>query len=240
MKMEYYDWESMPVVVWDLLGEQGHPIRTTIYEMGPLLLSRLMGLNDTQEGVLTIAFRYADEHDLLLLDLEDLQAMLAWCADNADELSSKYGNVTKASVGSIQRQLLTLDSQGGAAFFGEPAFDILVNAAGRVDGGTILEVSDRVWDLAFDLNVRSMHRMTAAALPLARRLAQVVLHLLLDHVVARVALEVLSSCFGVQPDHGRTAAEHRAVRERLSLFEVLVPNGLSEGLALADLLFRAS
>jgi uncharacterized protein len=124
MKMEDYDWESMPVVFWDLFGEQGHPIRTTISEMGPLLLSRLMGLNDTQEGVLTIAFRYADEHDLLLLDLEDLQAMLAWVSDNADELSSKYGNVTKASVGSIQRQLLTLDSQGGAAFFGEPAFDI--------------------------------------------------------------------------------------------------------------------
>jgi uncharacterized membrane protein len=107
-----------------LFGEQGHPIRTTISEMGPLLLARLMGLNDTQEGVLAIAFRYADDHDLLLLDLEDLQAMLSWCADNAGELSSKYGNVTKASVGSIQRQLLTLESQGGAAFFGEPAFDI--------------------------------------------------------------------------------------------------------------------
>jgi DNA helicase HerA-like ATPase len=119
-----YDYEAMPVVFWDLFGEQGHPIRTTISEMGPLLLARLMGLNDTQEGVLAIAFRYADDHDLLLLDLEDLQAMLAWCADNAAELSSKYGNVTKASVGSIQRQLLTLDSQGGAAFFGEPAFDI--------------------------------------------------------------------------------------------------------------------
>ncbi|WP_353216355.1 helicase HerA-like domain-containing protein, partial [Sandarakinorhabdus sp.] len=124
MKIEDYDWESMPVVFWDLFGEQGHPIRTTISEMGPLLLARLMGLNDTQEGVLAIAFRYADDHDMLLLDLEDLQAMLAWCADNAAELSSKYGNVTKASVGSIQRQLLTLESQGGAAFFGEPAFDI--------------------------------------------------------------------------------------------------------------------
>ena len=124
LKIEDYDWESMPVVFWDLFGEQGHPIRTTVSEMGPLLLSRLMGLNDTQEGVLTIAFRYADEHDLLLLDLEDLQAMLAWCADNAGELSAKYGNVTKASVGSIQRQLLTLESQGGAAFFGEPAFEI--------------------------------------------------------------------------------------------------------------------
>ncbi|WP_156255830.1 helicase HerA-like domain-containing protein [Sandarakinorhabdus oryzae] len=124
LKMEDYDWEAMPTVFWDLFGEQGHPIRTTISEMGPLLLSRLMGLNETQEGVLTIAFRYADDNHMLLLDLEDLQAMLAWCADNADELSSKYGNVTKASVGSIQRQLLTLESQGGAAFFGEPAFEI--------------------------------------------------------------------------------------------------------------------
>jgi DNA helicase HerA-like ATPase len=124
LKMEDYDWEAMPVVFWDLFGEQGHPIRTTISEMGPLLLSRLMGLNDTQEGVLTIAFRYADDHDMLLLDLEDLQAMLAWMAENAGELSARYGNVTKASVGSIQRQLLTLENEGGAAFFGEPAFEI--------------------------------------------------------------------------------------------------------------------
>jgi hypothetical protein len=92
--------------------------------MGPLLLARLMNLNETQEGVLTVAFRYADEEGLLLLDLEDLQAMLAHVADNAAALSAKYGNVTKASVGSIQRQLLQLDSQGGARFFGEPALDI--------------------------------------------------------------------------------------------------------------------
>lgn len=124
LKIEDYDWEASPVVLWDLFGQQGHPIRTTISEMGPLLLSRLMGLNETQEGVLTIAFRYADDHNLLLLDLKDLQAMLAWVADHAGELSAQYGNVTKASVGSIQRQLLTLESEGGAAFFGEPAFDI--------------------------------------------------------------------------------------------------------------------
>jgi len=124
LKMDDYDYAACPVVFWDLFGQQGHPIRTTISEMGPLLLARLMGLNETQEGVLTIAFRYADEHDMLLLDLEDLQAMLAWCADNAGELSSKYGNVTKASVGSIQRQLLQLETQGGAAFFGEPALEI--------------------------------------------------------------------------------------------------------------------
>lgn len=120
------DWayRDNPVVFWDLFGEQGHPIRTTISEMGPLLLARLMGLNDVQEGVLAIAFRVADEQNLLLLDLGDLQAMLVWCGENADELTTKYGNVSKATVGTIQRQLLTLESQGGANFFGEPALDI--------------------------------------------------------------------------------------------------------------------
>jgi len=119
-----YSYADNPVIYWDLYGQQGHPIRTTVSEMGPLLLSRLMDLNETQEGVLNIAFRYADEEGLLLLDLGDLQSMLAYCAENADMLSAKYGNVTKASVGTIQRQLLSLDSQGGAAFFGEPALDI--------------------------------------------------------------------------------------------------------------------
>ncbi|HEX7853143.1 MAG TPA: helicase HerA-like domain-containing protein [Sphingobium sp.] len=122
--MEDYAFSDNPAIFWDLYGQQGRPVRTTVSEMGPLLLARLMDLNDTQEGVLNIAFRYADEEHLLLLDLEDLQSMLAYCADNADMLSSKYGNVTKASVGAIQRQLLQLDSQGGAAFFGEPALDI--------------------------------------------------------------------------------------------------------------------
>ena len=122
--LEGYSYADNPAVFWDLYGEQGHPIRTTVSEMGPLLLARLMGLNETQEGVLTIAFRYADEEGLMLLDLGDLQAMLAWCAQNADILSARYGNVTKASVGAIQRQLLQLESQGGAHFFGEPALDI--------------------------------------------------------------------------------------------------------------------
>ena len=119
-----YSYADNPAIFWDLYGQQGHPIRTTVSEMGPLLLARLMGLNETQEGVLTIAFKYADEEGLLLLDLGDLQAMLAWCAENADSLSARYGNVTKASVGAIQRQLLQLESQGGAHFFGEPALDI--------------------------------------------------------------------------------------------------------------------
>jgi uncharacterized protein len=117
-------YRDNPVIFWDLFGEQGHPVRTTISEMGPLLLARLMGLNEVQEGVLAIAFRVADEQNLLLLDLGDLQAMLAWCAENADELTTKYGNVSKATVGTIQRQLLTLESQGGDHFFGEPALDI--------------------------------------------------------------------------------------------------------------------
>ncbi len=120
------DWayRDNPVIFWDLFGEQGHPVRTTISEMGPLLLARLMGLNETQEGVLNIVFRFADEQGMLLLDLEDLQAMLSFTAEHAAELTTKYGNVTKASIGTIQRQLLTLDTQGGAQFFGEPALEI--------------------------------------------------------------------------------------------------------------------
>ena len=119
-----YGYRDNPVVFWDLYGEQGHPIRTTISEMGPLLLARLLGLNETQEGVLNIAFRFADDQGLLLLDLENLQAMLVHTAEHASELSTKYGNVSKATVGTIQRQLLSLDSQGGAQFFGEPALEI--------------------------------------------------------------------------------------------------------------------
>lgn len=121
------DWayHDNPAIFWDLFGEQGHPIRTTISEMGPLLLARLMDLNEVQEGVLSIAFRVADKQNLLLLDMGDLQAMLAWCAENAGDLSTRYGNVTKATVGTIQRQLLSLQSQGGDHFFGEPALDIM-------------------------------------------------------------------------------------------------------------------
>ncbi|HLV06571.1 MAG TPA: helicase HerA-like domain-containing protein [Croceibacterium sp.] len=119
-----YAYADNPVVFWDLFGEQGHPIRTTVSEMGPLLLARLLGLNETQEGVLNIVFRYADDEGLLLLDLQDLQSMLVHTAQNAGELTAKYGNVAKATVGTIQRQLLSLDSQGGALFFGEPALEI--------------------------------------------------------------------------------------------------------------------
>ena len=122
--MTDYAYSDNPVVFWDLYGEQGHPIRTTISEMGPLLLARLLDLNDTQEGVLQIVFRHADENGLLLLDFGDLQSMLAWAAENSKELSGTYGNVTKASVGAIQRQLLSFESQGADLFFGEPALEI--------------------------------------------------------------------------------------------------------------------
>ena len=119
-----YEPDEFPVVFWDLFGEQGHPVRATISEMGPLLLSRLMDLNDVQEGVLNIAFRVADEQGLLLLDLKDLRAMLAFIAEHATELTTQYGNVSKQTIGTIQRQLLVLENQGGAAFFSEPALGL--------------------------------------------------------------------------------------------------------------------
>ncbi len=122
--MDDYAYSDNPVVFWDLYGEQGHPIRTTVSEMGPLLLSRLLDLNETQEGVLNIVFRHADENALLLLDFDDLRSMLAWAYDNAQELSGAYGNVSKQSVGAIQRQLLSFESQGANHFFGEPALEI--------------------------------------------------------------------------------------------------------------------
>ncbi len=119
-----YAYSDNPAVFWDLYGEKGHPIRTTISEMGPLLLSRLLGLNDTQEGVLSIAFKWADDQGLLLLDLADLQQTLIACAEQASELATSYGNISKASVGTIQRQLLAFESQGADKFFGEPALEI--------------------------------------------------------------------------------------------------------------------
>src|SRR5215212_591790 len=116
-----YQPDEFPVVFWDVFGEQGHPVRATISEMGPLLLSRLMDLNDVQEGVLNIAFRIADEQNLLLLDLKDLRAILGFIAEHAKELTTQYGNVSKTTVGTIQRALLVLENQGGPKFFGEPA-----------------------------------------------------------------------------------------------------------------------
>ncbi len=119
-----YAYAGFPVQFWDVFADQGTPVRATISEMGPLLLSRLLSLNDTQEGVLQIVFKLADEGGLLLLDLKDLRAMLAEVAERASELTVQYGNVSKATVGTIQRQLLQLEAQGAEMFFGEPALDI--------------------------------------------------------------------------------------------------------------------
>ncbi len=116
--------QGFPVVFWDLFGEQGHPVRTTISEMGPLLLSRLLDLNPTQTGILTLVFKVADDQGLLLLDLKDLQAMVRFVGDNQAEFRTSYGNISTASIGAIQRALLTLEQQGAEQFFGEPALNL--------------------------------------------------------------------------------------------------------------------
>jgi len=119
-----YEPDRFPTMVWDIFGEQGAPVRATVSEMGPLLLSRLLGLNDVQEGVLNVAFKLADDEGMLLLDMKDLRALLADMATHADELAKTYGNVAKATIGAIQRQLLVLEQQGGDKFFAEPALEI--------------------------------------------------------------------------------------------------------------------
>src|SRR5688500_12062980 len=124
IKLDPYEFQEFPVIFWDLFGEQGHPVRATVSEMGPLLLSRLMNLSEAQEGIMNIAFKIADEEGLLLLDLKDLQALLTNIADRAGEIGARYGNVTKPSVGAIQRSLLVLEQQGATHFFGEPALKI--------------------------------------------------------------------------------------------------------------------
>lgn len=118
---ENYSYSDFPVTFWDVFGDQGHPVRTTVSEMGPLLLSRLLELTEAQEGVINIAFRLADEEGLPLLDLKDLQALLVWIGENAKDLSLRYGNVSVSSIGAIQRRLLVLENQGGGGLFGEPA-----------------------------------------------------------------------------------------------------------------------
>ena len=129
-----YRYEAFPVTFWDLFGEQGHPVRTTVAEMGPLLFSRLLQLTEAQEGIMNIAFRVADEEGMPLLDLKDLQALLVWVGENRDELSLRYGNVSTQSVGAIQRALLVLENQGGAGFFGEPALDLADLMTTAADG----------------------------------------------------------------------------------------------------------
>src|SRR3954451_7271570 len=126
-----YEPDEFPVVFWDLFAEQGHPIRATVLELGPLLLSRLLDLNDVQEGVVNIAFRYADDDPELkaieangLVDLKDLRELLSYIGNNAKDIATRYGNVATASIGAVQRQLLVLENQGGAKFFGEPALSL--------------------------------------------------------------------------------------------------------------------
>ena len=125
---------AYPVTLWDVFGEQGHPVRATVSEMGPLLLARVLSLNETQEGVLAMVFKIADDNGMLLLDLKDLRAMLQFVGDNASQFTTAYGNVSVASIGAIQRGLLTLEQQGGDKFFGEPALN-LDDLMQTADGG---------------------------------------------------------------------------------------------------------
>jgi DNA helicase HerA-like ATPase len=130
------DWApaAAPVIFWDIFGRQGHPVRATIAEMGPVLLARMLELNDTQEGVLAIAFKLADDEGLLLLDFKDLRAILGYVAERADDLTVKYGNVSKATIGTIQRRLLTLEQAGAEQFFGEPALELADLGIATPDG----------------------------------------------------------------------------------------------------------
>jgi uncharacterized protein len=132
-------WGGCPTTFWDVFGEQGHPVRATISDMGPLLIARLLSLNDTQEGVLSMVFRIADDNGLLLLNLPDLRAMLQFVGDNAAQFRTQYGNVSAASIGAIQRGLLQIEEQGGKSFFGEPMLDI-DDLIQTVDGRGVINV----------------------------------------------------------------------------------------------------
>jgi uncharacterized protein len=135
-----FAYEGTPAIFWDVFGQQGHPIRATVAEMGPVLLARMLELNETQEGVITIAFALADREGLLLLDFKDLRAILNHVAERAGELTTTYGNVGKASIGTIQRKLLALEQAGGAAFFGEPALELSDMMRIAPDGGGAVNV----------------------------------------------------------------------------------------------------
>jgi uncharacterized protein len=140
------EWAGFPTVFWDIYGEHGHPVRTTVSDLGPLLLGRLLNLNETQSGVLTLVFKIADDNGMLLLDLKDLRAMLQFVGENAAQFKTQYGNVSAASIGAIQRGLLALEEQGGEKFFGEPALDLddlmQTDASGR--GMVNILVADRL------------------------------------------------------------------------------------------------
>ncbi|HEY7658020.1 MAG TPA: helicase HerA-like domain-containing protein [Burkholderiales bacterium] len=146
LKLKDVAFEACPVVFWDAFGQQGHPVRTTISEMGPLLLARMLGLNETQAGVLSLAFKIADDNGLLLLDLKDLRAMLQHVGDNAKQFTTQYGNISSASIGAIQRGLLALDQQGADKFFGEPALNIqdLMQTDGKGRGVINILAADKL------------------------------------------------------------------------------------------------
>ena len=138
--------QATPVVFWDVFKQQGHPARATISEMGPLLLSRMLGLNDTQQGVLTLVFKIADDHGLLLLDMKDLRAMLQYVGDSAGQFQTEFGHVSAASIGAIQRNLLALEQQGGDDLFGEPALDLadLMQTDARGNGIVNILAADKL------------------------------------------------------------------------------------------------
>ncbi|HET9477665.1 MAG TPA: helicase HerA-like domain-containing protein [Dehalococcoidia bacterium] len=135
-----FPYAGCPVVFWDVFGEKGHPVRATVSEMGPLLLGRLLNLNETQTGVLTIIFRVADDNGMLLLDLKDLRSLAQYVGDNAQDFTTEYGNISTASVGAIQRALLTLEDQGAERLFGEPALNLLDLIQTGADGRGVVNI----------------------------------------------------------------------------------------------------
>lgn len=140
LNLSEFSYAASPVTFWDLHGQQGHPVRTTVSEMGPLLLARLLNLNQTQEDLLALVFKVADDQGLLLLDVKDLRAMLQFVAENAAQLRNAYGNVSAASIGAIQRGLLALEEQGGREYFGEPALDLNDFMHTASDGGGMINI----------------------------------------------------------------------------------------------------
>jgi uncharacterized protein len=142
ISLEGYRQRPYPVVFWDIFGKQGHPIRSTISEMGPLLLSNLLGLNDTQTGILYSCFKIADDQGLLLLDLKDLRSMLIWISNHAGELRTEYGNISSTSIGAIQRQLLVQEEQGAEHFFGEPAVKLVDIMHSDFSGNGVISILD--------------------------------------------------------------------------------------------------
>lgn len=142
LKISDHQFRTYPVLFWDVYAKAGHPVRATVSEMGPLLLARILGLNETQEQVLQLAFRIADEQKLLLLDLKDLRQLLSWIGDHASDLKSEYGNIAGASIGTIQRNLLNLSDAGGSVFFGEPALNLQHLMQKDFSGNGVISVLD--------------------------------------------------------------------------------------------------